>query len=528
MTPERLILLYGPPFSGKSSLGRAFAAQTKLPFWDADRLIEERSGMSIAEIFSGGGEESFRRQEAQILQELVGQPEGVVALGGGALLDKENRDLVEKKGEVYLLEAEREVLMERMRSSHTQRPLLKDSPAEKLHRLLRDRETHYQSFPRRISTTGKEIEELVLELETRTGLFFLSGLGEGYPVRIQEGILEEAGEMLRREGLTGPVIVVSDENVSALYARGVVGALQAAGYQSGLVVVSPGEASKSVSSLQAIWDRFLALGLERGGTVPALGGGVVGDLAGFAAATIFRGISWVNLPSSLLAMVDAAVGGKTGINLSQGKNLVGCFHAPRFVGIDPGVLSTLPEDQRRSGMAEVIKHGMIADPALWELAARGPVVFSNQVEELICRAVAVKAHIVRKDPYEKHIRQALNFGHTIGHAVEKISGFQLCHGEAVAVGMVAETYLAELLGLAKTGLSGELIKVLDRWDLPTRIPGAIGNDEILKVMDFDKKKTRGKVRLALPLEVGEVRVGLTAEAHQLRAALDCGKRGKHD
>lgn len=528
MSQKNLYFLYGPPFSGKSTLGRAFAKQNKFLFWDTDSLIEERSGMSIGEIFSNQGEESFRKLEAQILQELACEQEGVVALGGGSLLDPGNRDLVEKEGEVYFLEADVESLIERMRSDRIQRPLLEDSPVEKLRQLLLKREDHYQSFSRRLSTTGKKIKELIRELETRTGLFYLHGMGMGYPVRVQEGIVEAAGEMGHHGDLAGPVIVVSDENVSELYARDVVGTLQADGYQTGLVVVPSGEESKSVSSLQSVWDRLLALGLERGGTILALGGGVVGDLAGFAAATIFRGVNWVNLPTSLLAMVDAAIGGKTGVDLPQGKNLVGSFHAPRFVGIDPGVLSTLPDKERRNGMAEVIKHGMIADPALWQLAARGPTVFPNHVDELICRAVAVKANIVREDPYEKHIRQTLNFGHTIGHAVERISDFQLSHGEAVAVGMVAETYLAELLGLTVSGLAGKLIKVLNRWDLPTKIPMTIENEEILNVIDYDKKKSNGKVRFALPLEIGEVKVDVTAEANDLRAALDYGKRGKND
>lgn len=527
MSQKSLFFLYGPPFSGKSTLGRAFACSSNLPFWDVDNLIEEQSGKIIPQIFSEQEEAAFRNWEARILREVCQQPEGVVALGGGALLDSSIREMVEEQGKIFFLEAEPEALVERLKSDQNIRPLLGDTPESNLRQLLTARKNHYQSFPERISTQGRKIRELVSELETRTGAFYLTGMGEGYAVRIQRGGLVEVGAVIRGRGLSGPVVVISDENVSNYYSQRVLSSLQSAGYKTGLVVVPPGEGSKSIARLEALWQELINIGIERRSTIIALGGGVVGDLAGFAAATIFRGVNWVNIPTSLLAMVDAGIGGKTGVDLPQGKNLVGAFHAPALVWIDPEVLGTLPDTEQRNGMAEVIKHGMISDPTLWELAAQGPAVFLAQSNQILRRAVGVKVNVVRQDPFENHVRQCLNFGHSIGHAVEKVSNFALSHGEAVAVGMVTETYLSEKLGMAASGLTERLIQILDRWDLPTSIPIGLDTKRILSTLNQDKKKSQGKVRFALPVAVGKVKVGVIAEEAVLDAALEFGKRGRN-
>jgi 3-dehydroquinate synthetase len=237
-----------------------------------------------------------------------------------------------------------------------------------------------------------------------------------------------------------------------------------------------------------MWHEFVNTELERGSTVIALGGGVVGDLTGFAAGTYLRGISWVVLPTSLLAMVDASLGGKTGADLPQGKNLIGAFHAPHFVLVDPKTLESLPPEEIKSGLAEVVKAGIIADPALFELCSGGMSAVGGNWDEVVRRAMAVKIQVIEADPYEAGLRKVLNLGHTIGHAVETVSQYKLRHGEAVSIGIVAEAQMAESIGLADKGLANEIKNTLSGLGLPTEIPNnldrmppmLIKNDQAVK------------------------------------------------
>jgi 3-dehydroquinate synthase len=255
--------------------------------------------------------------------------------------------------------------------------------------------------------------------------------------------------------------------------------------------------------------------LERGSPVVALGGGVTTDLAGFAAATYLRGVPWVALPTSLLGMVDASLGGKTGFDLPQGKNLVGVFNPPRLVLADPHTLQTLPAREFCSGMAEVIKAGIIADPALFHLCAQGWEAVQASLEKVIRHAMAVKVRLIQQDPYEGGERAVLNLGHTIGHALELVSGYRLAHGEAVAVGMVVETRLAEALGIAQMGLADEIAVVLRRFNLPVGIPPGLDQQAIFDAMQVDKKKHLGELRFSLPVKIGEVKPGITLSGTDL-------------
>ncbi|MEZ4643855.1 MAG: 3-dehydroquinate synthase [Chloroflexota bacterium] len=333
-------------------------------------------------------------------------------------------------------------------------------------------------------------------------------MGDGYDVLVQPGGLAQLGQILRARQLRGPIALVSDENVAAYYLEKATAALQAADYVVQPVVIPPGETHKTMQTVAALWEAFLQAGLERSSTVVALGGGVVGDLAGFAAATYLRGLPWVGVPTSLLAMVDSSLGGKTGADLPQGKNLVGAFHSPRLVLADPDVLATLPPAELRNGLGEVVKHGIIADPALFALCAEGWTAVSGNWPELVSRAMAVKIAIIQADPYEGGVRASLNLGHTIGHAVELVSGFQLRHGEAVAVGTVAEAQLAEQMGLAEAGVVAKITAVLRGLELPTEIPPALDWDAVIRAVNVDKKRKNGRVKFALPICIGEVRVGI--------------------
>ena len=354
-------------------------------------------------------------------------------------------------------------------------------------------------------------EQVSWDIQRLLGRYHLRGMGAGYDVIVQEGGLDQLGEMLNARNLGGPVLVVSDTNVAPLYGERVLKSLSAAGYTASQLVIPAGEAHKTMETVEFLWRGCLEAGLDRKSTIVALGGGVVGDLAGFAAATFMRGCNWVAVPTTLLAMVDASLGGKTGFDLPEGKNLVGAFHPPRLVLADPDVLSTLPERELRAGMAEVVKHGVIADPELFNLCAQGWDTVIARLPEVVRRGMAVKVKVIEEDPYEQGVRAALNLGHTIGHAVELVSGFSLLHGEAVAIGMVAEARLAERLTVADRGLSETLEETLLALGLPVEIPENLPRADIIRAMKMDKKKAAGVVRFALPVKIGEVKVGVEVE-----------------
>ena len=503
-----LIFIYGPPLVGKSTLGRTFARHLNLPFWDLDEIIAGRAGKSIPDIFSEEGESAFRNWEIKLLREICQREAGVVALGGGALTQPAARNLVERAGQVVLLQASRHTLLDRSQARSGNRPLLQDDPVHRLRTLLEDRAEHYASFERQIHVEGLAEPAILSALERSLGRFRMEGMGEGYDVRVHPGSLDEIGDVLKPYIGVGPLAIVTDNRVGDLYAGRVRDALQRSGYGASTYTFPAGEASKTMSTVRDLWEHFLKVGMERGSTVVSLGGGVVGDVAGFAAALYYRGVPWINLPTSLLAMVDASLGGKTGVDLPRGKNLVGAFHPPELVWVDPGVLDTLAEEELQSGMAEVIKHGVIADPDLFSRISEGQGGFLTQREEIIRRAMAVKAGIVREDPFDRGRRRVLNFGHTVGHGVEHASGFELRHGEAVAAGMVVETRIAEEIGLAAPGLTSKVIGALQAWQLPVHIPSSISAEEIVSSMMRDKKMEGGRLQFSLPVDLGEVRAGV--------------------
>jgi 3-dehydroquinate synthase len=496
------IFLYGPSGAGKSTIGESLARNLGLPFVDSDRVIELIAGRSIPQIMEEQGMEKVRDLEAAALKQIVEDQESVVALGGGALLRDENRALVGKHGQIVLLMAEMATLFERLESDSNKRPLLAGDLKSKLTAYLEGRVEHYASFPLKVVVDGKSVEQNVMQVQATLGHFHLRAMGE-YDVIVQDHGIDQLGHLLQARGVQKSIIV-TDANVQKFHLERVMTSLNEGHLNPNSLIIPAGEAYKNLEMVSGFWHGFLDNGLDRKSTVIALGGGVIGDMAGFAASTYMRGIEWVAVPTTLLSMVDASIGGKTGFDLPEGKNLIGSFHPPKFVLADPQLLETLPDTELISGLAEVVKHGIISDPELFELCQRGLNWIKDHLEEIVRRAMAVKIKVIEDDPYERGFRAALNLGHTVGHAVELVSKFDLRHGEAIAIGTVVEARYAEQIGLAKRGVSGMICKTLSALGLPVEIPDEMPREEIIRAMRMDKKKNAKAIRFALPVEIGKV------------------------
>jgi 3-dehydroquinate synthase len=327
-----------------------------------------------------------------------------------------------------------------------------------------------------------------------------------YEVLIGSGLLGQLAARLRTDLPATRYAIITDAQVAALHGERLVAECREAALQADLLRFPAGEPYKTRETWARLTDQLLALGIGRDGAIVALGGGVTGDLAGFVAATYLRGIPYAQVPTTLLAMVDSSIGGKTGADTPAGKNLVGAFHQPRFVVADVDVLATLPMPHLVAGMAEAIKHGVIADAAYFEALERDrPALLerdSDALTRVVTRSVEIKASIVAADERDRGRRAVLNFGHTVGHALEASGGYALRHGEAVAIGMVLESRLAEAIGVARSGTARRIETVAEGFGLP-RVPTPTGPvDEVVAIMRRDKKSRDSELRFALPREVG--------------------------
>lgn len=344
-----------------------------------------------------------------------------------------------------------------------------------------------------------------------------------YDVIVEAGALAQLPRLLAEAAPGHHYLVIADRNVAAVLGEEVRASLEGAGYRVSLLTFEPGEGSKNATTWAALTDAIVARGAGRDSVVIALGGGVTGDLAGFVAATYLRGVPLVQIPTSLLAMLDSSVGGKTGIDLEAGKNLVGAFHSPRLVIADPLVLGTLPHQELRAGLAEAVKHGAIADRAYFDwIANHASGLLAGDPEylaRLVHRSVEIKAEFAAADPYETGPRKALNFGHTIGHAVEALSGYAVPHGYAVAIGMVAEARLGEATGITEPGTETALGSVLHALGLPVTIPAEIAPDRIVELARRDKKARAARTRYTMIARIGEVaRTGAGEWSHEFDEA----------
>ncbi len=530
MSSRNNIILTGFSGSGKSRVGAEVARVLGWRFIDTDSEIVRRAGKPIAGIFSQDGEAAFRRLEREALAEACSGSERVISAGGGILTGAGNRRLVLESGLVVGLEAAPETIHRRLAAHGAgegaeSRPLLTGpDPLERVRTLKERRQSSYAAVHWTIHTdhlTEAQVAAEVIRAKQLLGARVTGGVFGGgelaavvthangsYPILVGWGLLDSLGDRLRRMGIDGPVYIISDENVFPRYGRQAQRSLQRAEIEAHSFTVPPGESSKSLSMAQAIYSWLASRRAERRSVIAAVGGGVVGDLAGYVAATYLRGMPFIQVPTSMAAMVDASIGGKVAVNLPQAKNLVGAFYQPRLVLADPQTLTSLGRRELAEGWAEAIKHGFIMDAGLVsvfesraaELMALEPGIST----EVIRRSIAIKAGVVSEDERETLGRRILlNYGHTIGHALEASTGYgAYLHGEAVAVGMMGAAELSRLAGLMDAAEVQRQRDVLEMFGLPLKATG-VDLEQALAAMSLDKKSSGGSIRWVLLDGIGK-------------------------
>ena len=536
MTRAAKVYLVGMMGSGKTTVGALLAKRLGWPFFDLDAEVERTAGKSVGAIFAADGEGAFRAIEARGALRLAALEEpAVVALGGGAVLDPGTCAALRASGDVFWLRAPPETLDARLGEAKD-RPLLSglDGGARlaRLAATLRARESLYQAVAHEVvDTAGWTPAEVVREVAEILGRVraIRVDLGErGYDVVVKAGGPGRLGDRLDRLGLGGRrLAIVTDATVARDYLAPVREALGGVG-EPVVSILEPGEGSKQLLEVGVLHETWAKAGLDRGACVVALGGGVVTDVAGFAAAIFLRGVPWVAVPTTLLGMVDAAIGGKTGVNLPGAKNLAGAFHQPSLVVCDLRVLATLPPREVRSGFGEVLKYGLIGPRELFELIDRhvdalaAPGGLGRHVAHaagLIARCIEVKAGVVARDERETAgERKVLNFGHTFGHAVEAASGFSIPHGDCVVLGMRAALYLSVEAGLLPFDEARLLARFLAKTGVPP-LPGSVHEAEILGALARDKKFAAGKRLFVLLATQGAPRVDVEVPEAYLRPAI---------
>jgi 3-dehydroquinate synthetase len=466
----RHVALAGFMGAGKSTVGAELARMLDRPFVDLDVEIERRAGASVVELFANVGEEGFRRIEQETAGEVLLAPEpSVLALGGGAVLAAPTRELLAERALTVLLEVEPDVAWQRIRDGG--RPLATSEQA--FQDLFEARRVVYDDVA---DARARDVHDAAL-----------AAAG----VHVELGAIDALGDLVPG---TGSAEIVADRHVAGIH--GVRVQLALGERDRGTHEVPPGEEAKTPAVLERLW---LSFRIGRDGVVVALGGGATTDVAGLAAATYMRGVDWVPVPTTLVGQVDAAIGGKTAIDLAGAKNVVGAFHWPARVVIDPTLLETLPEAERRNGLAEVVKTGLLAGEPLWELPEH----------EQVRRCAAFKAAVCVRDPYDRGARAQLNLGHTFAHALEAAAGYDLAHGRAVALGLVAALHLS--------GLEQER-RIVENTLKPERV--AVDRDTAWAALGRDKKAVGGGPRLVLLDAPGRPRWEVELPERDVRAALD--------
>jgi 3-dehydroquinate synthase len=513
--------------AGKTTIGRLLARRLDLNFIDSDHEIEARTGASIPWIFEIEGEASFRRREADVIRELTAQSGMVLATGGGAVLDPASRALLAERGTVVYLRASVNSILQRTANDRN-RPLLQTAdPRKKLEDLTAQREPLYREIADLVIDTGRpNVQSMVqtildqiaaleaararkarTRMNEQASISLNVELGDrSYPITIGRGLLDDAALLTRHIGGSGKVAIVTNTTVAPLYLDKVAAPLRAAGREVVTIVLPDGEEYKNWQSLNQVFDALLANKCDRKTTLVALGGGVIGDLTGYAAASYMRGVPFVQIPTTLLAQVDSSVGGKTGINHPLGKNMIGAFYQPRAVIADTATLDTLPGRELSAGLAEVIKHGAILDAEFFDWIEQNiEKLVARDHEALafaVLRSCEIKADVVRRDEREGGLRAVLNFGHTFGHAIENGLGYgEWLHGEAVGCGMVMAADLSHRLGLLDQAGVERIRALVQKAGLPVVAPD-LGLQRWIELMEVDKKNEGGAIKFILLKPLG--------------------------
>lgn len=522
------VVLIGFMGTGKTTVGRILADKLGRPFVDLDEVIVQQAGRSIPEIFAADGERGFRAREREALKRTLARDGQVLAVGGGAPMAADTWRVLRDRNSVVALVASPATLRERLQNG-AGRPLLEGGVEDALAILLPPRMARYEQADLVVPIDGMAPASVAMLIK--------EAAPDGGPYRIPVGIPHAEHEItlgyrlahcvapaLRRAGVRGAVVVVTDDGAGLNHAPLLEAALVQAGFKPGRHVLPRGEQAKSVEPLTRLYEFLAAEGVDRQGGLVALGGGAVGDVAGFAAATWLRGVPYVHVPTTLLAMVDSSIGGKTAINVAAGKNLVGAVHQPAAIITDLTYLETLPAGEFRSGWAEIIKTAIIGDASLFDLLrAERTALMARDAQlfpDVVARTCAFKAHVVAEDPHEAGRRAILNYGHTVGHALEAAAGYGvLMHGDAVAWGMKVAARLSLRLGLTNAQTVADQDQVLADYGLLGPAP-EVSRASLQAALRHDKKAKGGEPRWVLLRELGRVEYGCQVPAADVEAVLD--------
>ena len=540
------IFVTGFSGTGKTTVGRRVANLLGWGYVDTDDEIASQANKSIAEIFEQEGETVFRQLETATLSRLCKQENQVVSTGGGITIDLANRSLMDENGMVICLEAKPQTIHSRLSSELTSsdgahvRPMLKSSDhLLRIETLKAKRQESYAMADWIIQTDQLSSEEVAFEiirawetLSRRTSVkdtekelvSVVNTSSVSYPIWVGWDLIDRIGGKIADDLEANSAYLVTDEG-AYLHARRAQASLENARIASHIFVIPRGESSKNLEMATRIYKWLASLRAERGHLIIAIGGGVVGDLAGFVAATYLRGMPFVQVPTTMLAMMDAAIGGKTAVDLTEGKNLVGAFHQPKLVLADVNTLTSLPDRELNSGWAEAIKHGLILDADLFQdFEVEGNALRSLERDisiDIIQRSIAIKAKVVTSDEKETlGLRILLNYGHTVGHAIETVTAYsQYLHGEAVSIGMMVAARISESMGI----LSAEEVlrqqRVLEAFQLPISLSD-FDMDSLKNAMKLDKKTVEGSIRWVLLDGIGHAVTRENVPENMIDQALD--------
>ena len=534
------IILGGFMATGKSSVGRRLAIVLGYDFLDLDTLIAAEEGMPISQLFTTRGEETFRALETRMVERVAGRTGCVVATGGGTIVNPRNLETLKRSGVVVALTADPDTILARIGPTEDRPMLWGGDKRERVRLLLEQRAEAYAKADLIVDASARTIDHVVnhildfltlhhviagqttVNLPSMAESFRITLGPRSHEVIIGPGLLGEVGRLVKDLGLAQTGILLTNPEDNRLFGERVVRSLADAGFTVRCVVLAEREGTKGLETLGWLYRKMAAERLERRSPVFALGGVVTGEIAGFAAATYLRGLPLIQIPTSPIAQVDTSIGGKVAVNLPEGKNLVGAFYQPRQVITDVEALVSRPARDFRAGLAEVVKIAAIRDRDLFEYLEKNvEEVLSQDLRALVRfvrRACEIKASIVEADEWETDVRSILNFGHTVGHAVEAATGYQgPNHGEAVAMGMVVAASMAVLRRICPVETLDRLKKLLQAFGLPTSLP--VDATEVLRFVRYDKKIQDRQVRFVLLKDIGDSVVASLESPDELEAAL---------